>query len=185
VGAADRIEIVLADITRQEVDAIVNAANTHLANAGGVARAISDAAGPELQRACDELVAERGPLSTGEAVATGAFRLPCRTVIHTVGPIYGRHGGEEAELLAAAHRSSIALAAELGLGSIAFPAISCGVYGYPLDEAAPIAISSTIEALDAAEGVSLARFCLFAERERTAFERALATAVGSSDEDGG
>ncbi len=185
MGSVDRIEIALADITRQEVDAIVNAANMHLANAGGVARAISDAAGPELQRACDELVAERGPLSTGEAVATGAFRLPCRTVIHTVGPVYGMHGGEEAELLASAHRSAIALAAELSLSSIAFPAISCGIYGYPLDEAAPIAISSTIEALGAFESVSLARFCLFGERERAAFERALAAAAASNDDRGG
>jgi O-acetyl-ADP-ribose deacetylase (regulator of RNase III) len=181
VGAADRIEIVLADITRQDVDAIVNAANTQLANAGGVARAISDAAGPELQRACDELVAERGPLSTGEAVATGAFRLPCRTVIHTVGPVYGRHAGEEAELLATAHRSAVATAAELGLSSIAFPAISCGIYGYPLEEAAPIAISSAIGALEAFGDLSLARFCLFGEGERDAFERALGAAAGSSE----
>jgi O-acetyl-ADP-ribose deacetylase (regulator of RNase III) len=178
VGSADRIEIALADITRQDVDAIVNAANTHLANAGGVARAISDAAGPELQRACDELVAERGPLSTGEAVATDAFLLPCRTVIHTAGPIYGRHGGEEAALLAAAHRGAVALAGELGLRSIAFPAISCGIYGYPLEEAAPIAISATVEALGAFEDVSLARFCLFGEDERAAFERGLVAASG-------
>ena len=181
MGSADPIEIALADITRQEVDAIVNAANTHLANAGGVARAISDAAGPELQRACDELVAERGPLSTGEAVATDAFRLPCRTVIHTVGPIYSRHRGEEAALLAAAHHGAIALAGELGLRSIAFPAISCGIYGYPLDEAAPIAISATVEALDAHEDLDLVRFCLFGERERAAFERALGAAVASGE----
>ena len=178
MGAADRIEVVLADITGEAVDAIVNAANTQLANAGGVARAISNAAGPELQRACNELVAERGPLSTGEAVATDAFRLPCHKVIHTVGPIYGRHGGEEAELLGDAHRSSIALAAELGLKSIAFPAISCGVYGYPLDEAAPIAVSSSLEALSDRGEIDLVRFCLFAERERSAFERALAAGRG-------
>lgn len=185
MGAADRIEIVLADITRQEVDAIVNAANAHLANAGGVARAISDAAGPELQRACDGLVAERGPLSTGEAVATDAFRLPCRAVIHAVGPVYGSHGGEEAELLASAHRSAVATAAELELSSAAFPAISCGIYGYPLEEAAPIAISSTIAALEAFEDVSLARFCLFGEGERDAFERALGAAAGSGKGGGG
>jgi O-acetyl-ADP-ribose deacetylase (regulator of RNase III) len=173
VAAADRIEVVLADITQEAVDAIVNAANGQLANAGGVAHAISDAAGPELQRACDELVAEHGPVSTGEAVATDAFRLPCRKVIHAVGPIYGRHGGRESELLAAAHRCAIGLADELGLQSIAFPAISCGIYGYPLDEAAPIAVSSALDALSASGEIALVRFCLFGERERTAFERAL------------
>jgi O-acetyl-ADP-ribose deacetylase len=174
VGSTDRIELVLADLTREEVDAIVNAANTHLANAGGVARAISSAAGPELQRACDELIAARGPLATGEAVAMDAFDLPCRKVIHTVGPVYGRHGGREAELLASAHRSAIGLAAELGLASVALPAISCGIYGYPLEEAAPVAISATVEALGAAPDVALARFCFLAEPERAAFERALA-----------
>jgi O-acetyl-ADP-ribose deacetylase len=177
VEGTDRIEVVLADITREGLDAIVSAANTKLANAGGVARAISNAAGPELQRACDELIAARGPLRTGEAVATDAFGLPCRKVIHTAGPIYGNHDGEEAGLLASAHRSSIDLAAKLGLTSIAFPAISCGIYGYPLEEAAPIAISSTIEALGDAPDVNLVRFCFIAERERATFERALADAA--------
>jgi O-acetyl-ADP-ribose deacetylase (regulator of RNase III) len=169
----ERIELVLGDITQQDTDAIVNAANTRLAHGGGVAAAISRAAGPELQRASEELIAKRGPLSTGEAVATDAFALPSRKVIHTVGPVYGQHGGEEDALLAAAHRSAIALAAELGLSSIAFPAISCGIYGYPLEEAAPVAIAATAETLEAAPGVSLARFCLFGERERAAFEQAL------------
>lgn len=179
MAAVDRIEVVLADITRQKTDAIVNAANARLAHGGGVAGAISRAAGPELQRACDELIAERGPLDTGEAVATDAFGLPCRKVIHTVGPVHGRHGGEEAELLAEAHRSAIALAAELGLRSVAFPAISCGIYGYPLDEAAPVAISATIDALlEAVAGVDLVRFCFVGEGELLAFERALAEVRG-------
>jgi O-acetyl-ADP-ribose deacetylase (regulator of RNase III) len=95
-----------------------------------------------------------------------------------VGPAYGSHGGEEAALLAAAHRSAIELAAELGLASIAFPAISCGIYGYPLEEAAPIAISTTAAALGAAPDLGLARFCLFGPRELAAFERALADARG-------
>jgi O-acetyl-ADP-ribose deacetylase len=141
-----------------------------------VAGAISSAAGPELQRACDELIAARGALRTGEAVATESFRLPCRTVIHTVGPVYGRHGGEEAELLAAAHRAAIALAAEMELASVALPAISCGIYGYPPAKAAPVAIGATIEALEAAPGIELARFCFLAEPERDAFARALAAA---------
>jgi O-acetyl-ADP-ribose deacetylase (regulator of RNase III) len=173
--AAERIEIASADLTRQEVDAIVNPANSRLAHGGGAAGVIARAAGPRLQRACDELIAASGPLRTGEAVATDAFELPCRMVIHAVGPIYGRHGGEEPQLLAAAHRSAVALAAELGLRSIAFPAISCGIYGYPIDEAAPIALSATAAALADHDRVALARFCFIGDRERHAFERALAS----------
>jgi O-acetyl-ADP-ribose deacetylase (regulator of RNase III) len=174
-----RIEVVQADITRQSLDAIVNAANSHLSNGAGVAGAIARAAGPELQRACEELVASSGPLPTGEATATDAYRLPCRKVIHTVGPVYGRHGGDEERLLASAHRNSIALAGELGLGSIAFPAISCGIYGYPLEEAAPIAIATARAAVaELGGGVELVRFCLFGERELEAFELALAAAGG-------
>jgi O-acetyl-ADP-ribose deacetylase (regulator of RNase III) len=179
VNGAGRIEVVLADITREDVDAIVNAANTRLELGGGVAGAIAGAAGPELQRACDEVIDARRPLSTGEAVATEGFGLPARVVIHAVGPVYGRHGGEEAELLAAAHRSAVEVAAGLGLASIAFPAISCGIYGYPLDQAAPVAIGATIEALEGAPDVERVRFCLFGERERDAFERAL---VGARDQ---
>jgi O-acetyl-ADP-ribose deacetylase len=166
-----RIEVVEADLTRESTDAIVNAANSRLSNGGGVAGAISRAAGPELQRACDALIAERGPLRTGEAVATGSFRLPCRQVIHTVGPIYGRHGGEEARLLGAAHTGAVALAAEMGLGSISLPAISCGIYGYPAEEAAPIAIGAVRKA---SEGTSLelVRFCFVGEAERAVFWRA-------------
>ncbi len=182
MGVADRIEVARADITQERVDAIVNAANVNLAHGGGVARAISSAAGPELQRACDRLIASRGPLETGEAVATDAFLLPCRRVIHTVGPVYGRHDGREARLLAAAHRSSIALAAELGLRTISFPAISCGVYGYPVEKAAPIAIASTIDALsDDRTDIELVRFCFVGELERDAFERALAAAPASRE----
>jgi O-acetyl-ADP-ribose deacetylase (regulator of RNase III) len=176
---ADRIEVARADITLQRVDAIVNAANVNLAHGGGVARAIARAAGPELQSACDRLIASRGPLETGEAVATDAFGLPCQKVIHAVGPVYGRHAGQEAALLAAAHRNSIALAGKLGLKTLAFPAISCGIYGYPLEEAAPIAIAAAIGALDGA-AIDLVRFCFVGEPERDAFARALASA-GDSD----
>lgn len=175
------LELVQGDITKQQVDAIVNAANSRLANAGGVAWAIGDAAGPQLQRACDELIAAAGPLRTGEAVATDAYDLPCRKVIHAVGPVYGDHEGEEAALLAAVHRNSLSLAAELDLATIAFPAISCGIYGYPLEEAAPIAIAAALEGLREAAGtVELVRFCLFGERELGAFEAALATAERSA-----
>jgi O-acetyl-ADP-ribose deacetylase (regulator of RNase III) len=168
-----RIEVVEADLTRERTDAIVNAANPMLAHGGGVAGAISRAGGPGLQRACDELIAERGPLDTGEAVATDAFELPCRKVIHVAGPVYGRHDGEEPRLLAAAHTNAAKLAAELGLRSISLPAISCGIYGYPIAEAAPIAIAAVVAATRQGE-LDLVRFCFIAEPERAAFATALA-----------
>lgn len=170
-----RIEVVSTDLTRERVDAIVNAANAMLAHGGGVAGAISRAAGPGLQRACDELIAARGPLRTGEAVATEAFGLRCRKVIHAVGPVYGRHGGEEPRLLAAAHDSAFALADELGLATISLPAISCGIYGYPVEEAAPIAIGTALSASEGT-GIELIRFCFIGDAERSAFAAALAAA---------
>ena len=172
VDAIDRIRIIRSDVTKEAVNAIVNAANPQLTNDGGVAGAIRRAGGPSFQPACDELVAERGPVPVGGAVATDAFDLPCKKVIHAVGPIYGQQGGREAELLARAHRSSIALAGELGLRAIAFPAISCGIYGYPVAEAAPVALAATLEALER-HPLELVRFCFIAERERSAFQQAL------------
>lgn len=136
-----QITITKGDITTADVDAIVNAANERMLGGGGVDGAIHRAAGPDLVEACRE-VAEVRPgvrCPTGEARITPGFRLRARHVIHTVGPVY-RGRPEDAELLASAYRSSLRLAVESGLRTIAFPAISCGVYGYPLDEAARIAI---------------------------------------------
>jgi O-acetyl-ADP-ribose deacetylase (regulator of RNase III) len=135
------IEVHCGDITRLEVDAIVNAANERMLGGGGVDGAIHRAAGPELLEAC-RAIAEVKPgvrCPTGEARITPGFRLPARYVIHTVGPVWrgGRHG--EPEQLAACYRSSLALARDRGVRSIAFPAISCGAYGYPPDQAATIA----------------------------------------------
>jgi O-acetyl-ADP-ribose deacetylase (regulator of RNase III) len=130
----------VGDITRENVDAIVNAANGTLLGGGGVDGAIHRAGGPEILNECKEIRRLRYPdgLPTGQAVITTAGRMPAKHVIHTVGPVYGRGGKDKAELLAACYRNSLGLAAEYGLKTIAFPAISTGVYGYPPAEAARV-----------------------------------------------
>ncbi len=133
-----RLEAVLADITTLAVDAIVNAANSDLLPGGGVCGAIHRAAGPELAHACREA----GPCPTGEARITPGFRLPARSVIHAVGPVWRGGGHGEPALLASAYRSSLRLARANGLASVAFPAISTGIYGYPLDLATAIAVAT-------------------------------------------
>lgn len=141
-----RVVVVVSDITSEDVDAIVNAANSTLLGGGGVDGAIHRSGGPAILAACREVRRTQYPqgLPTGEAVITTAGNLPARHVIHTVGPIYGRHGGAEADLLAACYRNSLQLAAQHRLSTIAFPAISTGVFGYPQDEAAQIS-SATIQ----------------------------------------
>lgn len=138
------LSAVLGDITTIEVDAIVNAANSRLAGGGGVDGAIHAAGGPSILEECRRIVADRGLLRTGEAVATGAGRLPVRLVIHTVGPIWGRvDEGEATELLAGCYRNSLDLAAAEGCRAVSFPAISTGVYGFPKDLACSIAVGET------------------------------------------
>ncbi len=141
-----RVSVVVGDITKQDVDAIVNAANSSLLGGGGVDGAIHRAGGPEILDECREIRRTRFPegLPTGEAVITTGGKLPALYVIHTVGPIYGQQNGKEAELLANCYHNSLTLAVEKNLASIAFPAISTGIYGYPLAEAAAIS-SKTIE----------------------------------------
>ena len=148
------IELVLGDVTEQEVDAIVNAANPTLLGGGGVDGAIHRAGGPAILEECRTL----NGCDPGDAKATGGGKLPARHVIHAVGPIW--HGGDrgEPQLLASVHRRAIELAEELGASSLAFPAISTGAYGYPVELAAPVAIAATREALDAHPSVQLARF---------------------------
>ncbi|MBA2705529.1 MAG: O-acetyl-ADP-ribose deacetylase [Blastocatellia bacterium] len=141
---AGRVVVSVGDITKQEVDAIVNAANSSLMGGAGVDGAIHRVGGPAIIAACREIRRTSHPqgLPTGEAVITTAGELPARHVIHTVGPIYGQQGGLEAELLASCYQNCLSLASQNSLTSIAFPAISTGAYGYPLDEASPV--SSTV-----------------------------------------
>ena len=159
------------DITKLAVDAIVNAANTTLLGGGGVDGAIHRAAGPELLEECRSI----GGCPTGEARITRGYRLPARYVIHTVGPVW--HGGKrgEPEQLAGCYRNSLQLALEYGISSIAFPAISCGAYGYPVEQAAEIAIGETRRFLVTARGIERVIFACFGEEVTGAYRRALVT----------
>ena len=165
------------DLTAAAVDAIVNAANHTLLGGGGVDGAIHRKGGPTILAECRTVRAERWPsgLPTGEAVITTAGRLPARYVIHTVGPVYSGNP-EVPRLLAACHDNSLALARKHGVRTIAFPAISTGVYGYPLSEAAPIALGTTAAHLERDPGaLTEVRFVLFDGRAYAAFADALAT----------
>ena len=167
-----RVLLVQGDLTEQAVDAIVNAANSSLLGGGGVDGAIHRRGGPAILEACRRLRAERYPdgLPTGQAAATPGGRLAARWVIHTVGPIYSARE-DCAALLASCHAESLRVADELGCATVAFPAISTGVYGYPLDLAAPVAVKAV---LDAETRVGEVRFVLFGHAAYAAFERALA-----------
>ena len=172
--ARARLEIIVADITTLGVDAIVNAANTSLLGGGGVDGAIHRAAGPELLAECRNL---RG-CATGDAKITRGFRLPARHVIHAVGPVWnGGHRGED-EALASCYARAIELSQTHGLASIAFPAISTGVYRFPADRAANIAVTTTVDALAVAPVVSRVVFCCFSQDSARLHEQALA-AFGS------
>ncbi len=169
----ERMGVVRGDITRLEVDAIVNAANESLLGGGGVDGAIHRAAGPGLLEECRAL----GGCPTGEARITGGHRLPARHVIHTVGPVWrgGSHG--EPERLAACYRASLELAARHGLGIVAFPCISCGVFGYPVDRATSVAVREASAWIEAHELPERVLFVCFGDEACDAYGRALASST--------
>jgi len=167
------------DITRETVDAIVNAANSSLLGGGGVDGAIHHAAGPKLLDECRQIVARQGGCPTGEAVITGAGRLAARYVVHTVGPVWQGGGAQEPDLLASAYRNSLAVAALHGARTIAFPAISAGIYGYPFDQAAAVALGVARDFALARPDFTEMCFVLFSAANFAAFEAALAALPGT------
>jgi len=173
VAPGKAMELVQGDITRETTDAIVNAANSDLLPGGGVCGAIHRAGGPAIAEECRKLRAERGPVSTGRVVATSGGRLPARYVIHAVGPVWSAGASGEPEALAGAYRESIRVADELGLGSVAFPAISTGIFGYPLREATEVAIRTVREVLPRAKSVNTVRFVVFDDAALQAYSEIL------------
>jgi len=169
VPSTDRILLVDGDITAQRVDAIVNAANSSLLGGGGVDGAIHRAGGPAILEECRRL----GGCETGDAKATGAGELPARYVIHTVGPVWRGGDHDEDGLLASCHRRSLQVAAELECRAVAFPAISTGVYGFPVARAARIAIGTAAEELDARPAIEQVTFVLFGRDAYAEFDAAL------------
>lgn len=173
-----RVEVLKGDLVEQRVDAIVNAANSRLLGGGGVDGAIHAAAGPALLAECEKLPvdAERRRCPTGETRTTGAGRLQARFVIHGVGPVYDERNPTESDrLLLRVHRSALTAAADRGCRSIAFPAISAGAYGFPIERAAGIALGAVAEFLRGPRAIPDVRFVLFSAADLAVFERALVT----------
>lgn len=163
------IEAVAGDITRQRVDAVVNAANTTLLGGGGVDGAIHRAAGPDLLEECRRL----GGCPTGEARITGGFNLPANHIIHTVGPFWSGGKRDEPELLRNCYVNSLKLAAEHGIRSVAFPSISTGAYRYPIEQAAPIAVDTVRVCLRDPTSIEVVRFVCFSDRDLAVYRKAL------------
>jgi O-acetyl-ADP-ribose deacetylase (regulator of RNase III) len=167
----DRVVVKVGDITEEEVGAIVNAANPSLLGGGGVDGAIHRTGGPEILQECREIRRTRFPdgLPTGQAVLTSAGKMVAWHVIHTVGPVYGSHGGKEAELLADCYRNSLHLAQQNGFKTIAFPAISTGVYGYPPAEAAGVASLAIKQFLSTDSTIREVRLVFFSQKDAATF----------------
>src|SRR5947209_14325925 len=166
-----RVRVLTGDITRQETDAIVNAANSSLVGGGGVDGAIHRAGGARILEECRDIrrTCFPGGLPTGEAVITSGGLLPARFVIHTVGPIYGHHGGREPELLANCYKSALALASRNNLASIAFPSISTGAFSYPLEEAAAVSSQAIADFLKDESSISEVRLLFFSQDDLNTF----------------
>lgn len=171
--AGKNIRLTRGDITREDVDAIVNAANSSLMGGGGVDGAIHRAGGPQILEECKQIRAMQGQLPAGQAVITSGGNLKARHVIHTVGPVWRDGTANEEETLASAYRESLNLAAQYDLKTVAFPSISTGAYGFPLDKAAPIAVSTAIDFLKQETSVLEIRFVLFDAFAFNEFQKAL------------
>jgi O-acetyl-ADP-ribose deacetylase (regulator of RNase III) len=170
---AKKLRLLEGDITHIEADAIVNAANSALAGGGGVDGAIHSAAGPSVMAELDTIRTKVGRCPAGKAVVTGAGRLKARIIVHAVGPVYRGGNAGEPDLLAACYREALALAAERDLKSVAFPAISTGIYGYPLDEAAAIAIREVRAFLEHPSSIEEVLFVLFGQEALQTFQRVM------------
>jgi O-acetyl-ADP-ribose deacetylase (regulator of RNase III) len=173
-----RLVLVHGDITRQQADAIVNAANSRLAGGGGVDGAIHRAGGPSIMRECDAVRDRDGGCPTGSAVATGAGDLAARHVIHAVGPVWRGGDGGERDLLAGAYRRSLEVARELGDTTVAFPSISTGVYAYPIEKAARVALATVRDVMEATGAFDEVRFVLFTAQDLAVYEGALDALAG-------
>ena len=167
------LTLVQGDITKEQVDAIVNAANEQLMGGGGVDGAIHRAGGPAIMAECNEIRAEQGGCPTGSAVITTGGHLPANHVIHTVGPIWRGGNAGEPKLLASCYRESLSLALKYGIKTVAFPSISTGIYGYPIDRAAGVAINAVKEFLEGHDGIEEVRFVLFDDVTYAGYESAL------------
>ena len=172
------LTLIQGDITKEQVDAIVNAANEQLMGGGGVDGAIHRAGGPAIMAECNEIRAEQGGCPTGSAVITTGGNLPAKHVIHTVGPIWRGGNAGEPNLLASCYRESLNLTLEHGIKTIAFPSISTGIYGYPIDRAAGPALNAVKEFLEGHDGIEEVRFVLFDDATYAGYENALSEVKG-------
>jgi O-acetyl-ADP-ribose deacetylase len=170
IGNSSFLELLVGDITDEATDAIVNAANSSLLGGGGVDGAIHRSAGPALLEECRKIRAQRGPLPAGQAVSTSGANLRAKYVIHTVGPVWYGGKSNEPETLASCYRESLRVATELECASISFPSISTGAFGYPVHEAAEVALRAVVEQLHQQKSVNLVRFVLFDSRSHQAYK---------------